>query len=174
MYVLGGWHGERGNRLPPLHSHHRRIRIIRSPAQTYALVIGAALTLAGIVGFLYSDAFGKPGEVDDVFGVLSVNGWHNVVHLLTGLAGLALARSYNGSRAYAIGLAVVYTVVAIWGFVIGDGESILGFLPVNSEDNVLHLLLAIAGVFAGLGTASTPRPSRAGTEPERSFRELKI
>src|SRR3954454_13340469 len=146
---------------------------MRSPAQTYALVIGFALTAAGVVGFLYSGAFGKPGEVDDVFGVLSVNGWHNVVHLLSGLVGLAVWRSYSGARVYAIGLGVVYTVVAIWGFVIGDGESILGFLPVNSEDNVLHLLIALAGVFAGLGTQATPRPSAYDTD-ETSFRELKI
>jgi Domain of unknown function (DUF4383) len=105
--------------------------------------------------------------------VLSVNGWHNVVHLLTGLIGLAVARSYNGSRAYAIGFGVVYAVVAIWGFVIGGGESILGFLPVNSEDNVLHLLLALAGIGAGLGTAATPRPS-AHEMDQTSFRELKI
>jgi hypothetical protein len=136
-------------------------------------VIGAALTAAGIVGFFYSAAFGKPGEVDDVFGVLSVNGWHNVVHLLSGLAGLALFRSYSGARVYAIGLGVVYTVVAIWGFVIGGGESILGFVPVNDEDNVLHLLIALAGVFAGLGTPATQRPS-AYDRDETSFRELKI
>ena len=138
-------------------------------------MIGAGLAFAGVVGFMYTTSFGKPGEVDDVLGVLSVNGWHNVVHLLTGLLGLAVARSYSGARSYAIGFGVVYTVVAIWGFVIGDGESILGFLPVNNEDNVLHLLIALAGLFAGLGTAATPRPSARGTgEPETSFRELKI
>jgi hypothetical protein len=106
--------------------------------------------------------------------VLDVNGWHNLVHLLTGLAGLAVARSYNGSRAYAIGFGAIYALVAIWGFVIGSGESILGFLPVNSEDNVLHLLIALAGIGAGLGTAATPRPSARGVdEPKTSFRELR-
>ena len=104
--------------------------------------------------------------------MLGVNGWHNVVHLLSGLAGLALFRSYSGARAYAIGLAVVYTVVAIWGFVIGGGESILGFLPVNTEDNVLHLLIALAGLFAGLGTRATPAPSAYDTD-QTSFRELR-
>jgi hypothetical protein len=160
---------------PTSSSHPPAARIIRSPAQNYALVIGAALTVAGIVGFFYSGSFGDPGKVDDVLGVLSVNGWHNMVHILTGLLGLAVARSYNGSRAYAIGFGVLYTVVAIWGFVIGGGESILGFLPVNTEDNVLHLLIALAGVGAGLGTAATPRPSARGIdEPGTSFRELKI
>jgi hypothetical protein len=112
--------------------------------------------------------------VHDVFGVLGVNGWHNVVHLVSGLAGLALFRSYGGARAYAIGLGAVYTVVAIWGFVIGDGASILGFLPVNSEDNVLHLLIALAGIFAGFATPATPAPSGVDAQPESSLRELRI
>jgi hypothetical protein len=136
-------------------------------------VIGLSLTAAGIVGFFYSGAFDSPGKVKDVFGVLSVNGWHNVVHILTGLAGLAVWRSYGGARAYAIGLGIVYTGVAIWGFVIGSGESILGFLPVNSEDNALHLLIALAGLFAGILTPATPQPSGIEAEPGTSFRELR-
>jgi hypothetical protein len=136
-------------------------------------VIGAALTVLGIVGFFYSSSFGKPGHVDDVFGVFDVNGWHNLVHLLTGLVGLAMARSYGPARVYAIGFGALYSAFAIWGFVIGSGESILGFLPVNSEDNVLHLLIAVVGIVAGLGTGETPQPSAAGTEPGTSFRELR-
>jgi hypothetical protein len=58
--------------------------------------------------------------------------------------------------------------------VIGNGESILGIIPINSEDNVLHLLIALAGVGAGLSTGSAPKPSLAGTQPRGSFRELKL
>jgi hypothetical protein len=158
---------------PSLLSRLPANRIIRSPAQRYALVIGLSLTAAGIVGFFYSGAFDSPGKVRDVFGVLGVNGWHNLVHLATGLIGLAVWRSYGSARAYAIGLGIVYTGVAIWGFVIGSGESILGFLPVNSEDNVLHLLIALAGLFAGLSTPATPAPSGVAGEPGTSFRELR-
>jgi hypothetical protein len=172
MSLVAGTCG-RGNRLPPPSSHPRGIRIIRTPAQRYALVIGLALTGAGIVGFFYSSAFGKPGKVDDVFGVLDVNGWHNVVHLLSGLVGVAVWRSYSGARRYAIGFGAIYGAVAIWGLVIGNGESILGIVPINTEDNILHLLIALAGIFSGLGTAATPRPSRAGVEPAGSFRELR-
>jgi hypothetical protein len=136
-------------------------------------VIGAALTVAGIVGFFYSASFGKPGHVDDVLGVLDVNGWHNLIHLLTGLIGLAVARSYSASRAYATGFGVIYAAVAIWGFVIGSGDSILGIIPINTEDNVLHLLIALAGIVAGLATGPTPQPSLAGTEPGTSFKELR-
>jgi hypothetical protein len=126
--------------------------------------------VAGIVGFFYSSAFGEPGEVDAVLGVLDVNGWHNLVHLASGLVGLAVAGSYTNARRYAIGFGFVYAGVAIWGLVIGDGESILGFLPVNSEDNVLHLLIAVAGIWAGLGTSATPRPSASWAEPGPGIR----
>jgi hypothetical protein len=146
----------------------------RSSAQTYALVVGLALTALGVVGFFYSSTFGKPGEVDDVFGVFAVNGWHDLLHLLSGLLLLGAARSYGASRSYAIAFGALYAAVAIGGFVIGSGESILGIVPVNAEDNVLHLLIALAGVGAGLSTGSAPQPSLAGTEPGGSFRELKL
>jgi Domain of unknown function (DUF4383) len=134
----------------------------RTPAQLYALLVGGTLAVAGIIGFFYSSDFGSPGKVDDVFGILSVNGWHNVVHIVTGALGL-LALGY-AARLYAGGLGVVYVAIAIWGFIIGNGDSILGFIPVNTEDNFLHLLIGIAGVGAGLATPATPAPSTAGDQ----------
>ena len=133
----------------------------RTPAQWYALLVGGTLFVAGIIGFFYSSAFGSPGDVDAVFGILDVNGWHNVVHIVTGALGL-VALGY-AARAYAGGLGVVYLIVAIWGFIIGDGESILGFLPVNTEDNVLHLILGLAGL--GAYAASPSDGARATTAP---------
>jgi Domain of unknown function (DUF4383) len=133
----------------------------RTPAQLYALLVGGTLVVAGIIGFFYSSDFGSPGDVDDVFGILSVNGWHNVVHLVTGALGLA-ALGY-AARAYAGGLGVVYLIVAIWGFIIGNHESILGFIPVNTEDNVLHLLLGLAGV--GAYAATPADATRAAAVP---------
>jgi hypothetical protein len=56
-----------------------------SPARVYALVFGAVLVVAGIIGFFYSSDFGSPGKVDGVLGILDVNGWHNVVHIATGV-----------------------------------------------------------------------------------------
>jgi len=131
----------------------------RSPAQVYALVFGVVLTVAGIIGFFWSASFGSPGDVDAVLGILDVNAWHNLVHITTGLLGLAALGSYASSRSYALGLGLVYVVVAIWGFIIGDGESILGFIPVNSEDNVLHVLIGIAGLGAYAATPAEPGPS---------------
>jgi hypothetical protein len=133
----------------------------RTPAQLYALVFGTTLVLAGILGWFYSSSFGSPGEVDGVLGILDVNGWHNIVHMLTGVLGL-LALGYAAARTYALGLGAVYVLVAIWGFAVGDGGQILSIIPVNTEDNVLHLLIGLAGLGAYAATPAVAKPTTAG------------
>ena len=124
-----------------------------TPASLYASLIGATLLVAGIIGFFYSASFGSPGEVDAVFGILDVNAWHNLVHIASGALGLlAFTAGPRAARTYALAFGVVYIVVALWGFVIGSGESILGFIPINTEDNILHTVLGLLGVGAGLAS----------------------
>ena len=135
-----------------------------SPARLYAVVIGAVLVLAGIIGFFYNSTFTSDKSVhDDVFGILSVNGWHNVVHLATGLLGLVMARSLTTARQYALLLGVVYIAVAIWGFIIGSGDSILSIVPVNTEDNILHLLIGAAGLGAYAASAAETTTAHPAT-----------
>src|ERR671930_1052448 len=96
-----------------------------SPARLYCLLVGAVLVIAGIIGFFYEASFATGDSIrsDDVFGILSVNGWHNVVHIATGALGLAaFAGGAYAARTYAAGLGVVYIAVAIWGFIVGDGD----------------------------------------------------
>jgi uncharacterized protein (UPF0333 family) len=133
----------------------------RSPAQVYALLFGVVLVVAGIIGFFYEGSFdtGDTAPRDAVLGILDVNGWHNVVHILTGVVGLAVAGSYGNARLYALGLGAVYILVAILGFIAGDGNEIFDFLVVNTEDNVLHLLIGVAGIGAGLATPAVPAPT---------------
>jgi hypothetical protein len=130
----------------------------------YAGVVGATLVVAGIIGFFYNAEFTSDKDVRDaVFGVLDVNGWHNVVHILTGVLGLlAFGAGAYAARSYALALGVVYLAVAAWGFIIGDGDSILSIIPVNTEDNILHLLLGLGGVGAAL---ATPAEARASAPP---------
>lgn len=135
----------------------------RSPAQAYALVFGLTLTVAGVAGFLYEPSFATGDDVqrDAVLGVLDVNGWHNLVHLASGLAGLAVAGSWGGARAYALGFGALYLLVTAVGFAYGDGEAILGLIPINTEDNVLHLAIGTLGIVAGAATAPHPAPTTA-------------
>ena len=135
----------------------------KTPAMLYAGVVGAVLVLAGIIGFFYNAEFTSDESVRDaVFGILDVNGWHNVVHILTGALGLlAYGAGVYAARSYALALGIVYLAVAAWGFIIGNGDSILSIIPVNTEDNVLHLLLGVGGVWAAYATpaAQAVRPA---------------
>jgi hypothetical protein len=135
----------------------------RSPAQVFALVFGVVLLAAGILGFFYNASFevGDEVERDAVLGILDVNAWHNIVHILSGVIGLAVAGSYSAARLYAFGLGAVYVVVTILGFAYGDGDAIFSLIPINTEDNILHLLIAIAGIGAGLATPAQPAPTTA-------------
>jgi hypothetical protein len=138
-----------------------------SPARLYATLVGGALVIGGIIGFFYSSSFGSPGHVDAVFGILDVNGWHNILHIVTG--GLGLLAAGYAARQYALGIGVVYIAIAIWGFIIGDGHSILGFIPVNTEDNFLHVILGVLGLTAGLATPAVAR-KRTARRPEVASR----
>jgi hypothetical protein len=132
-----------------------------SPARVYALTVGVVLVAAGIIGFFYESSFTTDDSVrGSVFGLLDVNGWHNVVHIATGLLGIVAARTLAGARTYCVLFGIVYAVVCVWGFIAGNDGSVLGIVPVNTADNVLHLLLA-AGGFAAYAASSPARAGRA-------------
>jgi hypothetical protein len=129
----------------------------RTPAQLYALLFGIVLLAVGILGFIADSSFGTGSDVDGSdFIIFEVNGWHNIVHILSGLLGLALARRRDTARAYALGFGAVYLVVTIWGFITGD--QVLWLIPVDAADNVLHLLIAVTGLAAGLASRQEPTP----------------
>ncbi|MEX0992640.1 MAG: DUF4383 domain-containing protein [Solirubrobacterales bacterium] len=121
-----------------------------SPARLYAGVVGATLVVVGILGFFYNAGFNADAaDRDAVLGLLDVNGWHNVIHIATGLLGLvAFMAGTHASRYYALAMGIVYSLVAVWGFVLGSGESILGIVPINAADNLFHLALALLGLVA--------------------------
>ena len=131
-----------------------------SPARLYCTLVGGVLVIAGIIGFFYEASFSTGDSLvsDEVFGILAVNGWHNLVHL--GIGVLLLVGAGAGAREFALGVGLLYTVLAIWGFlVVEDGfGDILNLVPINTEDNFLHLILGLTGVAAGAATpkASTP------------------
>ena len=134
-------------------------------AQVFCLVVGAVLVVAGIIGFFYNSSFTSDKSVRDaVLGILDVNGWHNVVHILTGAVTLAFAFSgAAAARTWSFIFGVVYLVVAVWGLILGSGDSILSIIPINTEDSVLHAIFGVAGLATYGLTAPSPtgRPASA-------------
>ncbi len=133
-------------------------------AQVYAMVLGAVLVLVGIVGFLVEPSFGIGDSAQrGTLIVFDINGWHNLVHLLSGIVGLAMAGTAAKARLFSIGYGIVYVLVTILGFVVGDGGLLLSIIPINTADNLLHLAIAVTGIAIGLSSpaADTRRPATA-------------
>ncbi|HEX8103787.1 MAG TPA: DUF4383 domain-containing protein [Solirubrobacteraceae bacterium] len=120
----------------------------RTPAQLYCLLGGLALLLAGILGFIVEPSFGTDPLKRDELIIFDVNGWHNVVHILSGLVLLGAASKWRTAKTVAIAFGVVYGIVTIWGLI--DGNDVLGIIPINGADNVLHILLSALGIIAGV------------------------
>jgi hypothetical protein len=124
-----------------------------------ALAFGAIYTLIGIIGFFitgFDKFFEHTGET--LLG-FEINGMHNVVHILIGVAGLVLARTLAGARTYGWLLAVGYGAAFIYGlFAVGEDWD---FLSLNAADNVLHILTAVVGLAIALGPVRTAVDSRS-------------
>jgi hypothetical protein len=122
-------------------------------AQVYAMALGGVLVLVGIVGFFVEPSFGVGDSAQRGTLILfDINGWHNVVHLLSGIVGLAMAGTAARARLFSIGYGVVYVVVTILGFIVGDGGLLLSIIPINTADNLLHLVIAVTGIAVGLAS----------------------
>jgi hypothetical protein len=143
------------------------VAVHRSTIQTVAAAVGAVFLLVGIMGFIPGittnfDELTFAGHESGalLLGIFQVSILHNIVHLLFGVAGLAMARRADLSRLFLIGGGAVYLVLWLYGMVIDHGTA-ANFVPVNDADNWLHLGLGIGMI--GLGLALTPRGTRTGT-----------
>src|SRR5918998_3381728 len=81
----------------------------RTPAQWYCLLAGLSLLLAGVLGFIVDSAFDTgQGIQGDELLVFEVNGWHNLVHIASGLLLLAASPKRASARTVAIAFGLVY------------------------------------------------------------------
>jgi hypothetical protein len=141
-----------------------------SPARLYCLLVGAVLVIVGIIGFFYEASFatGDSIRTEDVFGVLSVNGWQNLVHIAIGA--LLLICAGSAARGAALFVGILYIVLCVLGFIatsnsgigfIAENDTLFRLVPVNTEDNVLHLVLGITGVIAFYASRPVSRAAPA-------------
>lgn len=138
---------------------------ITTPLQKAAAAVAATFLLVGIAGFIpglttnYDDLeFAGHESGAELLGIFQVSVLHNVVHLLFGLVGLALIRSWSGARAYLIGGGAVYGLVWLYGLLV-DEKGDANFLPVNNADDWLHLILAVGMITLGVVLGRSQAPS---------------
>jgi hypothetical protein len=141
-----------------------------SPARLYCLLVGGVLVIAGIIGFFYEASFATGDSIrsEDVFGVLAVNGWHNVVHIAIGA--LLLVCAGSAARGAALFVGVLYIALCVLGFIatsnsgigfFAENDTLIRLVPVNNQDNVLHLILGITGVVAYYASRTVSRAAPA-------------
>jgi len=144
---------------------HSGVSTRRTLVQTAALAVAAVFVLVGVLGFIPGittdyDTMSFAGHHSEakLLGVFQVSILHNIVHLLFGLAGFALARTVSGARMYLIAGGAIYLVLWLYGLLVGQDSS-ANFVPVNPADDWLHLFLGL-GMIA-LGLITTRRSARA-------------
>ena len=122
----------------------------RTPLQTVALLTGIVFLLVGVLGFIPGITTNAPGDFSgsdsdaELLGIFQVSILHNIVHLLFGLAGIALARTWDGARTYLIGGGVIYLLLWVLGLIGGAN-----WVPTNTADEWLHFVLGVGMVAAG-------------------------
>lgn len=131
----------------------------RSPAQIFALVLGAVYLLAGVLGvFVANDFVG--GQAEDKLIVFRVNHLHNLVHIALGAIWVSASRSFGLSKKANLFLGGTLLVVALLGFTgIELVHTLLNITSSLDPDNFLHLVTGGLSVFfgtAGAGDVSSP------------------
>jgi hypothetical protein len=124
----------------------------RPSIQLLATLAAVALVLLGLLGLVpgittHYDRLGFAGHSThaELFGRFRTGVLHDLVHVALGLAGLALARTVAGARAYLRGAGVA--LLGLWLLGVAGWAA---WLPVNAADNWLHFVLGAVLLAAGV------------------------
>src|SRR5215218_8535617 len=101
----------------------------RHPVQSAALGVSIVFLLIGVLGFIPGvttgyDQLAFAGYRSDALlrGLFNVSVLHNLVHLLFGIIGLAMARTPLAARQFLIYGGAVYAVLFVYGLLIGQAS----------------------------------------------------
>ena len=109
-----------------------------------------------ILGFVPAVA---PNEM--LLNIFHVNAAHNAVHLLTGIVALLAGMAGVGaSKTFFKIFGVVYGLVAVLGFVVGEGM-LLGLISNNTADTWLHVGIAVVSLIIGFAPSGEPTTTAA-------------
>jgi hypothetical protein len=119
-------------------------------AKSYAIIIGAILTLLGILGFV-----GRQVGIPLMGTSLEFSNIANIVHVASGLIGLALgfASGGNYARAFARVFGMFYTLVAVLGFV-HIPDPVVTMLNLSWNYNTIHLVVGLFGLLVGFSDSN--------------------
>ena len=128
----------------------------------FAQIMGIAFLAIGILGFVPGinqmhgpDDHGGSLRVTGpghgaLLGLFHVNLLHNLVHLLFGVMGLAMARTLGAARNYARIVAVSYLLLTVMGLIpAANMHNTFGLVPIHGHDVWLHAVIGLAAAYFG-------------------------
>ena len=120
------------------------------------MAVGAVFVLVGLLGFIpgiteniYPIDFAGETSDAELLGIFQVSVLHNLVHLLFGVAGLAMARRTETARTYLLVGGAIYLVLWVYGLIVGNDDT-ANFVPMNTADDWLHLVLGLGMIGLGM------------------------
>lgn len=116
-------------------------------SRRFATVLGVFLIVEGVWG-LFSPI---------VFGVLTTNTLHAVIHIVLGILGILAGRG-TGTRNYLLGVGALLVLVGILRFVPGARDLVVSLLNVNIAVAWFNIVVGAISLFIG---SSAPRNAAA-------------
>lgn len=140
-------------------SHSAQHHAMGLTLRNTAMGLGLVFLLVGILGFIpgittnygaMTFAGHESGAM--LLGIFQVSVLHNIVHLLFGVAGIAMATTNKAARLFLIGGGAIYLVLWVYGLMV-HMNAMANIIPFNTADNWLHAVLGVAmlGLGAWLG-----------------------
>ena len=143
----------------------------------FVLVFGIVYAVLGVLGFIPGVTQPPPTSAPSVamssgygylFGLFPVNAMHDLVHILTGVLGIAAYASFRWARLYSRVFSIVFLLLTIMGFIPG-ADTMFGMAPLFGNDIWLHALTTIVTGYFGwvhkereVGVASEGRTHEPG------------
>ena len=118
-------------------------------AKTAAMVLGIIFVIVGALGFIQNPIVGPDG-------IFVTNPLHNWVHIGSGIVLLLGAYSPLGAGIALRVVGIIYAIVAVLGFIMGD---MVWGIAMNMADHWLHVALAIIILYAGFVLPDQSRAS---------------
>jgi Domain of unknown function (DUF4383) len=135
-----------------------RAATTRTPAQTFALIIGVIYLLVGIVGLFVGGKF-TGGTDSDKLIIFRVNYLHDIIHLVLGAGWIFASRAHAMAKSVNMVFGVVLLLVAVLGFIDPGNlmHTLLNSGGSSDPDNFLHLVTGALGVYFGSAGAELGR-----------------
>jgi hypothetical protein len=99
--------------------------------------VGIILIVLGVIGLITSG---------DLLGA-NVKGLHTYIHLVSGVILVYLGYTGTSVKTGAQVFGVVYTLVAVLGFI--GGTTVIGLINTSSLYNIVHLVVGVVGLYVG-------------------------